>query len=61
MEVQFDEEAFRKPAKKINNFDSLVRCTRSFAAPARSLHPLIRYFDASQLINKNRSCALTME
>ena len=31
MEVQFDEEAFRKPAKKINNFDSLVRCTRSFA------------------------------
>ena len=44
MEVQFDEEAFRKPAKKINNFDSLVR-----------------YFDASQLMNKNRSCALTME
>ena len=43
MEVQFDEEAFRKPAKKINNFDSLVRCTRSFAAPARSLHPLVRY------------------
>ena len=40
MEVQFDEEAFRKPAKKINNFDS--RCTRSFAAPARSLHPLVR-------------------
>ena len=55
MEVQFDEEAFRKPAKKINNFDSLVRCTRSFAAPAHSL------FNASQLINKNRSCALTME
>ena len=28
---------------------------------SRSLHSLVRFFDASQLVNKNCSCALYME
>ena len=44
--------------KCLNDFTHQLRCIRKLT---RLLRSLVGVFDASQLVNKNRSCALSME
>ena len=44
--------------KCLNDFTHQLRCIRKLT---RLLRSLVGIFDASQLVNKNRSCALSME
>lgn len=43
----------------LNDFYSLVALHKKKLT--RSLRSLVRFLDGSQLVNKNRSCALSME